>query len=183
MSTCPSKFQAMKRYPNDGGASARFGPSDYAPQCWQRRVRAKAKFTIAALESSEPVLWTRRSRSHLRERGRPNRFEIHPDHPRRPHMTKVLVLYYSSFGHIEAMANAVAEGAREAGASVDIKRVPELVPPEVAKASHFSSINPLRLPRSRTSPITTRSSWAPAPGSAACRRRWRISSTRAAACG
>ena len=43
-------------------------------------------------------------------------------------MSKVLVLYYSSYGHIEAMANAVAEGAREAGAHVDIKRVPELVP-------------------------------------------------------
>ena len=52
-------------------------------------------------------------------------------------MTKVLVLYYSAYGHIEAMANAVAEGAREAGATVDIKRVPELVPPDVAKASHF----------------------------------------------
>jgi NAD(P)H dehydrogenase (quinone) len=51
-------------------------------------------------------------------------------------MTKVLVLYYSAYGHIEAMANAVAEGAREAGASADVKRVPELVPPEVAKASH-----------------------------------------------
>ena len=42
-------------------------------------------------------------------------------------MPKVLVLYYSAYGHIEAMANAVAEGARGAGASVDIKRVPELV--------------------------------------------------------
>src|ERR1700726_1709443 len=52
-------------------------------------------------------------------------------------MTKVLVLYYSAYGHIEAMANAVAQGAREAGASVDIKRVPELVPPEVAKASYY----------------------------------------------
>src|SRR5665647_749904 len=52
-------------------------------------------------------------------------------------MTKVLVLYYSAYGHIETMANAVAEGAREAGATVDIKRVPELVPPDVAKASHF----------------------------------------------
>ncbi|MGX7743906.1 NAD(P)H:quinone oxidoreductase [Rhodopseudomonas parapalustris] len=52
-------------------------------------------------------------------------------------MAKVLVLYYSAYGHIEAMANAVAEGAREAGAQVDIKRVPELVPPEVAKASHY----------------------------------------------
>lgn len=52
-------------------------------------------------------------------------------------MPKVLVLYYSSYGHIETMANAVAEGAREAGATVDIMRVPELVPVDVAKASHF----------------------------------------------
>src|SRR5438067_11814717 len=52
-------------------------------------------------------------------------------------MTKVLVLYYSAYGHIETMANAVAEGAREAGALVDIKRVPELVPADVAKASHY----------------------------------------------
>ena len=52
-------------------------------------------------------------------------------------MTKVLVLYYSSYGHIETMAKAVAEGARSAGAEVSVKRVPELVPEEVAKASHF----------------------------------------------
>src|SRR6266545_1823330 len=52
-------------------------------------------------------------------------------------MAKVLVLYYSAYGHIEAMANAVAEGARGAGATVDIKRVPELVPAEVAKASYY----------------------------------------------
>lgn len=52
-------------------------------------------------------------------------------------MSKVLVLYYSSYGHIETMAKAVAEGAREVGATVDIKRVPELVPAEVAKASHY----------------------------------------------
>lgn len=52
-------------------------------------------------------------------------------------MAKVLVLYYSAYGHIEAMAEAAAEGAREAGAHVDIKRVPELVPAEVAKASHY----------------------------------------------
>ena len=52
-------------------------------------------------------------------------------------MTKVLVLYYSAYGHIETMAKAVAEGAREAGATVDIKRVPELAPPEVAKAAHY----------------------------------------------
>jgi NAD(P)H dehydrogenase (quinone) len=52
-------------------------------------------------------------------------------------MPKVLVLYHSAYGHVETMAKAVAEGAREAGAQVDIKRVPELVPPEVAKAAHF----------------------------------------------
>lgn len=52
-------------------------------------------------------------------------------------MSKILVLYYSTYGHIEAMAQAVAEGAREAGATVDIKRVPETVPEEVAGANHF----------------------------------------------
>jgi len=52
-------------------------------------------------------------------------------------MARVLVLYYSAYGHIEAMAQAVAEGARSAGATVDIKRVPETVPEAVAKASHF----------------------------------------------
>jgi NAD(P)H dehydrogenase (quinone) len=52
-------------------------------------------------------------------------------------MAKVLVLYYSSYGHMETMANAIAEGARSAGATVDIKRVPETVSPEIAKASHF----------------------------------------------
>lgn len=54
-------------------------------------------------------------------------------------MAKILVLYYSSYGHIETMANAVAEGAREAGAIVDIKRVPELVPEDVARASHYKT--------------------------------------------
>jgi NAD(P)H dehydrogenase (quinone) len=52
-------------------------------------------------------------------------------------MTKVLVLYYSTYGHIETMAEAVAAGAREAGAQVDIKRVPETVPEAVTKAAHF----------------------------------------------
>ncbi|MGK9165203.1 NAD(P)H:quinone oxidoreductase [Inquilinus limosus] len=52
-------------------------------------------------------------------------------------MTKVLVLYYSSYGHIETMATAVAEGVREAGGEPTIKRVPELVPEEIARASHF----------------------------------------------
>jgi NAD(P)H dehydrogenase (quinone) len=52
-------------------------------------------------------------------------------------MPKVLVLYYSSYGHIETMANAIAEGARETGATVDVKRVPETAPLEVAKAVQF----------------------------------------------
>lgn len=52
-------------------------------------------------------------------------------------MSKVLVLYYSSYGHIEAMAAAVADGARSTGAMVDVKRVPETVPEEIAKGAHF----------------------------------------------
>ena len=52
-------------------------------------------------------------------------------------MAKVLVLYYSTYGHIETMAEAIAEGARGAGAQVDIKRVPETVPDETARAHHF----------------------------------------------
>jgi NAD(P)H dehydrogenase (quinone) len=52
-------------------------------------------------------------------------------------MPTVLVLYYSSYGHVEKMAGAIAEGARSAGAQVDIKRVPETAPAEAAKAAHF----------------------------------------------
>ncbi|MFI4997246.1 MAG: NAD(P)H:quinone oxidoreductase [Hyphomicrobiales bacterium] len=52
-------------------------------------------------------------------------------------MTKVLVLYYSSYGHMEKMANAAAEGARAAGAEVDVKRVPELLSEEAARAAHY----------------------------------------------
>ena len=57
-------------------------------------------------------------------------------------MAKILGLYYSSWGHMEAMVNAAAEGAREAGAEVTVKRVPELVPDEVAKASHYKLDQP-----------------------------------------
>ncbi|HTR64999.1 MAG TPA: NAD(P)H:quinone oxidoreductase [Terriglobales bacterium] len=52
-------------------------------------------------------------------------------------MSKVLVLYYSSYGHIEQMAEAVAAGASETGATVTLKRVPETAPEAVAKAAHF----------------------------------------------
>ncbi|KMO22001.1 NAD(P)H:quinone oxidoreductase [Methylobacterium platani] len=52
-------------------------------------------------------------------------------------MAKVLVLYYSTYGHIETMAYAVAEGVRAAGAEAVVKRVPELVPEEVARNAHY----------------------------------------------
>ena len=54
-------------------------------------------------------------------------------------MTKVLVLYYSSYGHIEQMADAVAEGARAGGAEVDIRRVAETAPAAVVAAAHFKT--------------------------------------------
>ena len=55
-------------------------------------------------------------------------------------MTRVLVLYYSSWGHVEAMAHAVAEGARRVpGVVVDVRRVPELVPDSVAQAAHYKT--------------------------------------------
>ena len=52
-------------------------------------------------------------------------------------MTKVLVLYYSSYGHLAKMADAVAEGARAGGAEVDVRRVPETAPADVAQAAGF----------------------------------------------
>jgi NAD(P)H dehydrogenase (quinone) len=52
-------------------------------------------------------------------------------------VAKILVLYYSSYGHMEIMANAAAEGVRAAGQTAVVKRVAELVPEEVAKASYF----------------------------------------------
>src|SRR6202158_3957341 len=52
-------------------------------------------------------------------------------------MAKILVLYYSAYGHVETMAGAIAEGARSAGAEVSVKRVPELVPEAAARAAHM----------------------------------------------
>jgi NAD(P)H dehydrogenase (quinone) len=57
-------------------------------------------------------------------------------------MSKVLVLYYSAYGHIETMAHAEAEGVREAGAEAVIKRVPELVPEEVARNAGYKMDQP-----------------------------------------
>jgi NAD(P)H dehydrogenase (quinone) len=52
-------------------------------------------------------------------------------------MARILVLYYSSYGHIAKMADAVADGVRQAGHEVEIRRVPDTAPPEVAKAAGF----------------------------------------------
>lgn len=52
-------------------------------------------------------------------------------------MARVLVLYYSSYGHIETMARAMADGARLTGAVVDVKRVPETVPDDIARSAGF----------------------------------------------
>lgn len=53
-------------------------------------------------------------------------------------MPRILILYYSSYGHIETMARAVAEGAASVdGAEVAVKRVPELVPDEVARGAYM----------------------------------------------
>jgi NAD(P)H dehydrogenase (quinone) len=60
-------------------------------------------------------------------------------------MTKVLVLYYSSYGHIETMAQAVAEGVRETGAVAVIKRVPELVPEHVVEKAGYKRDQPAEI--------------------------------------
>ena len=54
-------------------------------------------------------------------------------------MANVLVLYYSSYGHTAAMAEAIAEGVRGEGASVTVRRVPETAPDEVVRAAHFQA--------------------------------------------
>src|SRR5712672_3486749 len=100
---------------------------------------------------------------------------------RRLTMAKVLVLYYSAYGHIEKMANAVAEGAREAGASVDIKRVPELVPEEIAKASHYKLDQPA--PVAKVEELANYDAIIVGTGTRFGRMSWRISSTKPAASG
>ncbi|MEJ3666561.1 NAD(P)H:quinone oxidoreductase [Stutzerimonas stutzeri] len=57
-------------------------------------------------------------------------------------MTRVLVLYYSSYGHIETLAHAVADGVRQAGALAQVKRVPELVPEHVARKAGYRTLQP-----------------------------------------
>jgi NAD(P)H dehydrogenase (quinone) len=57
-------------------------------------------------------------------------------------MAKVLVLYYSSYGHMEQMAYAAAEGVRQAGGEAVVKRVPELVSEEIARSAYFKLDQP-----------------------------------------
>src|SRR5215217_3316430 len=57
-------------------------------------------------------------------------------------MTKVLILYYSTYGHIETMAYAAADGVREGGGEAVVKRVPETVPAEIAQKAHFKLDQP-----------------------------------------
>ena len=93
-------------------------------------------------------------------------------------MSKVLVLYHSSYGHIEAMANAVAEGARQAGAHVDIKRVPELVPEEIARKSHYKLDQ--AAPIAKVEDLAAYDAIVVGAGTrfGGCRRKWPISSTK-----
>jgi hypothetical protein len=98
-------------------------------------------------------------------------------------MAKVLVLYYSAYGHIETMANAVAEGAREAGAKVDIKRVPEIVPEEMARAAHFKLNQEAPLAKIDDLGATTPSSLERVPALGASHLKWPVSWTRLAAFG
>ncbi|HEU6456621.1 MAG TPA: NAD(P)H:quinone oxidoreductase [Roseateles sp.] len=60
---------------------------------------------------------------------------------------RVLVLYYSSYGHVEALARAVHEGAEDAGAEAQLKRVPELVPPQVAEQAGYKLAQPAPVAR------------------------------------
>jgi NAD(P)H dehydrogenase (quinone) len=98
-------------------------------------------------------------------------------------MTKVLILYYSAYGHMERMSQAVAEGVREARAEADIKRVPELVLPEVAKQSGLSLIKKRRLRRWLNWPTMTRSYLGLGLGSGFSRRRCAIFLIKLDRCG
>ena len=98
-------------------------------------------------------------------------------------MPKVLVLYYSSYGHMEQMANAAAEGARQTGAEAVVKRVPELVPEEVARNARFKLDQPAPIATVDELPGYDAISSAFRPATDACRRRLPTSSTRPAGYG
>lgn len=99
-------------------------------------------------------------------------------------MTKVLVLYYSSYGHIETMADYIAEGARSVeGVTVDIRRVPELVPAEIASKAGIKLIKLPHWLKSRNWPSTMRLPSAPQPALATWRRRCVTFSIKPVDCG
>ena len=98
-------------------------------------------------------------------------------------MARMLVLYYSSYGHMETMANAIAEGAREAGAEVDVKRVPETAPEEVAKAAHFKLDQAAPVAQIADLEHYDAIVVGTPPASAGSVRRWRPSWTGRAGCG
>lgn len=99
-------------------------------------------------------------------------------------MTKVLVLYYSMYRHIETMAKAAAEGARcVEGAEVTIKRVPDLVPEDVARKSGAKLDQARRSRRWTNFRITTPLSSVRRHVSVTCVRRSVIFSTGPAGCG
>lgn len=98
-------------------------------------------------------------------------------------MAKVLVLYYSMYGHVETLAHAVAEGVEKVqGAEVTIKRVPETMQAEAFTKAGGKAQTP-RSPLRRNSRITTPLSLALRPVLAICPARCVLSSTRRAACG
>jgi NAD(P)H dehydrogenase (quinone) len=99
---------------------------------------------LGAISCSQATLYVRRLNRARLSPARPGRAVSatidahHPYYLQEDHgMAKVLVLYYSTYGHIEQMAQAMAEGARAAGAAVELKRVPETVPEHVARPAHF----------------------------------------------
>jgi len=99
-------------------------------------------------------------------------------------MSKILVLYYSAYGHIEKMAEAVAEGARAVpGAQVTIKRVPELVSEEVAKKSGMKVDQRAPIAKPEELADYDASSSARPRASATCARRCATFSTRPAPSG
>lgn len=99
-------------------------------------------------------------------------------------MTKVLVLYYSMYGHIDTLAAAVAEGAKRVdGVEVTVKRVPETMPEEAFKMPVASRISPLLKPRLRSLPTTTQLSSVPPRALATWRAKCVPSSTKPAAYG
>lgn len=91
-------------------------------------------------------------------------------------MTRILVLYYSMYGHVEILAKAVAEGARSVeGVEVTIKRVPELMPEEVARKAGAKLDQEASLRQLMSCLITMRLSLVPRPDSGTCARRCAIS--------